>query len=149
MDSSEIQVNDILFMAEAIIESKKSHDPVNGKAVGCVIVKKNVIVGRGYRNLVVIKDHPYIDICFHAEHIALMEAGDNAKGSTIYCTLEPCAKRHKGSWNSFDPPLSCSEIISNSGVERLVYLSTDNGEGIGGSDFLKSKGIKVDKINVI
>lgn len=149
MDASEIQVEDIVFMTEAITEAKKSYDPINGKQVGCIIVKKNIIVGRGFRNLFIVKTSPHIDICFHAEHIALMEAGNSAVGATMYCTLEPCLHRHKGSWNTFDPPRSCSELIKESGISRLVYIASDTGEGSGGSIFLKQNGIKVDKINTI
>lgn len=148
MDASEIQVNDILFMSEAIAEASKSYDPVNNQKVGCVIVRKNVIVGRGYRFLSIIKQYPYIDICFHAEHVALMEAGDAAKDSTMYCTLEPCLARHHGVWNKFHPPMSCSELIINAGVKRVVYLASDNGEGSGGENFMIKNGIQVNKIRI-
>lgn len=139
---------DILFLAEAIKEADRSQDPVNNKMVGCVIVKKGVIIGRGFRNLFIINDRPHLDICFHAEHIALMEAGIHSKGSTLYCTMEPCNKRHRGLWNTVEPPLSCTDLIINSGVERVVYLETDDGEGFGGAGVMKEKGIKVDKISL-
>lgn len=140
---------DIEFMNQAILESFRSKDPINGKQVGCVIVKKNVIVGRGFRNLFIINDRPYIDVCYHAEHIALMEAGGNAQGATIYCTMEPCHKRHKGSWNSIEPPDTCSDLIINAGIKRVVYLESDNGEGEGGAEYMKTKGIETQKISVI
>ena len=49
--------------------------------VGCVIVKKNKIVGEGYHK---IFGGP------HAEANALQMAGEKAKGSTLYVNLEPC-----------------------------------------------------------
>lgn len=148
MDANQIQI-DLKFMAQAIEEMAKSYDPINGKKVGCVIVKKNVIVGRGFRNLFIVKESPYLDICFHAEHIALMEAGEHSKGSTMYCTMEPCTKRHAGSWNKMDIPDSCSDMIIKSGVSRLVYFESDNGEGSGGKEHLIKAGLKVSQIKLI
>lgn len=148
MDANQIQI-DLKFMGAAIEEMAKSHDPINDKKVGCVIVKKNVVVGRGFRNLFIVKEVPHIDICFHAEHIALMESGEHAQGSTMYCTLEPCSKRHSGSWNKLDTPLSCSELIARSGIKRLVYIESDNGEGSGGREFLINEGIEVSQIRML
>jgi diaminohydroxyphosphoribosylaminopyrimidine deaminase/5-amino-6-(5-phosphoribosylamino)uracil reductase len=136
---------DIEYMAKAIDVSKKSVDSANGKQVGCVIVRKNVIVGTGFRNLFVVKDSPYIDICFHAEHIALMEAGDNANGGTLYVTMEPCKHRHHGAWNKYEPPLNCSEMIVKAGIKRVVYIHTDEGEGGGGKYFLIESGVEVNQ----
>lgn len=139
---------DIEYMAKAIEISKLSVDAANGKQVGCVIVRKNVIVGTGFRNLFVVKETPYIDICFHAEHIALMEAGENATGGTMYVTMEPCKKRHQGAWNKYAPPLNCSEMIIKAGIKRVVYLNSDKGEGGGGHDMLSSSGIEVNQIKL-
>lgn len=141
-------MNDILYMAEAVKISKDSKDVANGKEVGCVIVRKNVIVGRGFRNLFVVKEIPYIDICFHAEHIALMEAGENARGGTMYVTMEPCKKRHQGVWNTYGPPLNCSEMIIQAGIKRVIYLYKDQGEGGGGRDVLIEAGIEVKQIRL-
>ncbi|MFZ1728454.1 MAG: bifunctional diaminohydroxyphosphoribosylaminopyrimidine deaminase/5-amino-6-(5-phosphoribosylamino)uracil reductase RibD, partial [Albidovulum sp.] len=54
-------------------------------AVGCVIVKDNRIVGRGWTQP---GGRP------HAETMALAQAGDSAGGATAYVSLEPCA--HQG-----------------------------------------------------
>ncbi len=51
-------------------------------AVGCVIVKDGAIVGRGRTQ---DGGRP------HAEADALAQAGDAARGATVYVTLEPCA----------------------------------------------------------
>ncbi|MBS0477721.1 MAG: riboflavin biosynthesis protein RibD, partial [Proteobacteria bacterium] len=50
--------------------------------VGCVIVKDGKVVGRGWTQP---GGRP------HAEAMALAEARDSARGSTVYTTLEPCA----------------------------------------------------------
>lgn len=139
---------DLYFINEALRQAEQSHDPINGKKVGSVIVYKNVIVGRGFRNLFIVNERPHIDICFHAEHIALMEAGDNAKGATLYCTMEPCNKRHLGAWNTFEPPESCTQLIMKAGIKRVVYINSDDGEGCGGADLLAKNGIIVNKISI-
>jgi diaminohydroxyphosphoribosylaminopyrimidine deaminase / 5-amino-6-(5-phosphoribosylamino)uracil reductase len=54
----------------------------NNPSVGCVIVKDNMVVGRGWTQP---GGRP------HAEAMALAEAGRHAAGATIYVTLEPCA----------------------------------------------------------
>ena len=71
------------LMAEAIALG----DAMRGRTapnpnVGCVIAKDGKIVGRGATQP---GGRP------HAEAVALGEAGDAARGSTIYVSLEPCA----------------------------------------------------------
>lgn len=51
-------------------------------SVGCIIVKDDVVIGRGWTQP---GGRP------HAEAMALAEAGNATKGSTVYVTLEPCA----------------------------------------------------------
>ncbi len=73
----------------------------------------------------------------HAETIALNDAGENARGATIYVTLEPCS--HHGA----TPP--CADSIINSGIETVVISCRDpnpkvNGKGI---ETLKKAGITV------
>ncbi|MHB8994908.1 MAG: bifunctional diaminohydroxyphosphoribosylaminopyrimidine deaminase/5-amino-6-(5-phosphoribosylamino)uracil reductase RibD [Armatimonadota bacterium] len=65
----------------------------------------------------------------HAEAVALAQAGERARGATLYCTLEPCC--HYGR----TPP--CAEAIVAAGVARVVYAVTDpdprcagGGEGV-------------------
>jgi diaminohydroxyphosphoribosylaminopyrimidine deaminase / 5-amino-6-(5-phosphoribosylamino)uracil reductase len=77
-------------------------------AVGCVIVKDGVIVGRGWTQP---GGRP------HAEVRALDQAGPLAKGATAYVTLEPCA--HHG----VTPP--CAEALIAAKVARVVTALTD------------------------
>lgn len=96
--------------------------------VGAVVVKKGKIIGRGF--------HAKAGLS-HAEVVALDQAGENAKGATLYVTLEPCA--HFGR----TPP--CTGRVVNSGVKEVIIGMQDpnplnNGRGI---NILKQHGIKV------
>lgn len=76
--------------------------------VGAVVVRGGEIVGRGWHRRA---GGP------HAEVYALRQAGDRARGSTLYVTLEPCA--HHGR----TPP--CVEAIVAAGVRRVVAAVRD------------------------
>lgn len=86
-------------------------------AVGCVIVKDGAIVGRGRTQ---DGGRP------HAEADALAQAGDAARGATVYVTLEPCAHFGKS------PP--CADALIEAGVAKVVSALEDpfpevNGQG--------------------
>ena len=90
-------------------------------AVGCVIVQTDadvpLVVGRG---ATAVGGRP------HAERVALVEAGDAAKGATVYVTLEPCAHKRRGG--------SCTSALIEAGVARVVTAMADpdprtNGKG--------------------
>ncbi len=68
-------------LALQLAEAQKGRTAEN-PAVGCVLVKKSEIIGQG---ATADGGRP------HAETIALMSAGADAKGSTAYVTLEPCS----------------------------------------------------------
>lgn len=63
-------------------------------AVGAVIVRDDVVVGRGFHTWAGVK---------HAEILALEEAGDNARGATLYVTLEPRASGTHAAVHRCDP----------------------------------------------
>ena len=71
-------------------------------AVGAVIVKDDVIVGEGYTQP---------PGSAHAEIVALQQAGEKAKGATMYVTLEPCC--HQGR----TPP--CTKAIIAAGIAAV------------------------------
>jgi diaminohydroxyphosphoribosylaminopyrimidine deaminase/5-amino-6-(5-phosphoribosylamino)uracil reductase len=76
----------------------------------------------------------------HAEANAVMAAGTAARGATMIVTLEPCAQR---SQRVFGP--SCTEIILESGIRRVVIGASDpspfaSGEG---AQRLRDAGIEV------
>ncbi len=70
----------------------------------------------------------------HGEVVALEEAGDRARGATIYVTMEPCA--HHGR----TPP--CVDAIAAAGIRSVVVGCRDpNPEAAGGLDVLRALGI--------
>jgi diaminohydroxyphosphoribosylaminopyrimidine deaminase / 5-amino-6-(5-phosphoribosylamino)uracil reductase len=97
--------------------------------VGAVVVRNSEVVGTGY--------HEYAGGP-HAEVNALNDAGELAKGSTLYVTLEPC--------NHFGRTPPCTEKILESGIIRVVVAMQDPNPDVtgGGIRFLREKGIQVD-----
>ncbi|MBC8021624.1 MAG: hypothetical protein H7Y14_00800, partial [Burkholderiales bacterium] len=74
---------DHAFMARALALTERGRDTATpNPSVGCVIVNGGRIVGEGWHERA---GEP------HAEVHALAAAGDAARGSTVYVTLEPCA----------------------------------------------------------
>ena len=98
-------------------------------AVGCVIVKNDRVVGRGWTQS---GGRP------HAETEAVRNAGQEAVGSTAYVTLEPC--NHYGK----TPP--CTEALICAGVKKVVVASLDPDSRVSGSGLkrLEDAGILVD-----
>ena len=98
-------------------------------AVGAVIVKDNILVGRGWTQP---GGRP------HAEIEALRHAKKAAQGATLYVTLEPCS--HQGK----TPP--CADAIIKAGIARVVSALEDPNPEVTGSGHkrLAEKGIKVD-----
>lgn len=122
-------MNDELYMKRAISLAKMAtgHTSPN-PLVGAVVVKNNTIVGEGYH-------HKAGEA--HAEVHALDAAGDNARGATLYVTLEPCA--HYGK----TPP--CAKRVVESGITRVVIGSTDPNPLVAGKgiQILSEAGIEV------
>ncbi len=98
-------------------------------AVGAVIVRDDTVVGRGFHTWAGVK---------HAEVLALEEAGELARGATLYVTLEPCS--HLGR----TPP--CATAIVAAGIKKVVVALQDPDPRVRGSGFrlLKNAGIEVE-----
>ncbi len=88
--------------------------------VGAVVVRDGEVVGQGYHARAGTP---------HAEVVALKQAGDKARGATLYVTLEPCC--HYGRTGP------CTEAVIQAGVKRVVVAATDPNPLVSG------KGIKV------
>jgi diaminohydroxyphosphoribosylaminopyrimidine deaminase/5-amino-6-(5-phosphoribosylamino)uracil reductase len=97
-------------------------------AVGAIVVKDGKVVGRGRTAR---GGRP------HAETIALQNARANAKGATLYVSLEPCA--HHGR----TPP--CTDAIIAAGVKRLVAGMRDPDPRVSGRGIasLRQAGLEV------
>ena len=77
-------------------------------AVGAAVVKDDVVIGQGYTQM------PGDS---HAEIVALQQAGEAARGSKLYVTLEPCC--HYGR----TPP--CSRAIIEAGIAEVHMAMLD------------------------
>ncbi|VVN87941.1 bifunctional diaminohydroxyphosphoribosylaminopyrimidine deaminase/5-amino-6-(5-phosphoribosylamino)uracil reductase RibD [Pseudomonas fluorescens] len=114
--SSEQAVLDAHYMARALKLARKGlYTTHPNPRVGCVIVRDGQIVGEGWH---VRTGEP------HAEVHALRAAGVNARGATVYVTLEPCS--HHGR----TPP--CSDALVNAGVARVVAAMQDPNPQVAG-----------------
>jgi len=96
--------------------------------VGAVLVKGGHVIGGGYHQRA---GGP------HAEVNAIDAAGSQAKGATLYVTLEPC--NHTGR----TPP--CTRKIIEAGIKRVVFAMNDPNPAVagGGAEFLKQQGVRV------
>ena len=102
--------------------------------VGAVLVRDGDVIGEGF--------HAALGE-LHAERAAIEDArarGEDATGSTIYVTLEPCA--HTGR----QPP--CTEAILEAGISRVVYASEDPTEKASGRGpgMLRDGGVAVELV---
>jgi diaminohydroxyphosphoribosylaminopyrimidine deaminase/5-amino-6-(5-phosphoribosylamino)uracil reductase len=98
--------------------------------VGCVIVREGAAVGRGWTRM---GGRP------HAEAVALSEAGEAARGATVYVTLEPCAHE------SVRGP-ACADLLAAAGPARVVAALGDPDPRTDGDGFarLRAAGIAVE-----
>ena len=101
--------------------------------VGCVIVKDGAIIARA---ATAPGGRP------HAEAVALADAGEAARGATLFTTLEPCA-------HSSPRGPTCAELIPAAGIARVVIGIEDpdprtTGQGI---SILRAAGIAVELLD--
>ena len=98
-------------------------------AVGAVVVRNGRVVGEGFHRRAGLP---------HAEAEALRQAKGDARGATLYVTLEPCA--HHGR----TPP--CVDAVVASGIRRVVAAVVDPNPLVNGKGFrrLKRAGVAVD-----
>ena len=97
------------YMAEALALARRGSALTSpNPMVGAVIVREGEVVGRGF--------HTWADLK-HAEILALEDAGERARGATIYVTLEPCS--HTGRTGP------CADALIAAGIAKVVVASED------------------------
>ncbi|WP_247717922.1 bifunctional diaminohydroxyphosphoribosylaminopyrimidine deaminase/5-amino-6-(5-phosphoribosylamino)uracil reductase RibD [Qipengyuania proteolytica] len=99
-------------------------------AVGCLIVRQGIVVGRGWTG---DGGRP------HAEAVALDQAGTAAEGATAYVTLEPCAHLSKRG-------PACSDLLAQARLARVVIGVEDPDPRTAGEGLvrLRKAGIEAD-----
>ncbi|MHB8167892.1 MAG: bifunctional diaminohydroxyphosphoribosylaminopyrimidine deaminase/5-amino-6-(5-phosphoribosylamino)uracil reductase RibD, partial [Sulfuricella sp.] len=118
------------YMAQALrLAEKGLYTTTPNPRVGCVIVRDGKVVGSGWHQRA---GEP------HAEIHALTQAGELARGATVYVTLEPCS--HHGR----TPP--CAEALIQAGVGRVVVAMVDPNPQVAGEGLtqLQQAGIRTD-----
>ena len=120
------------FMQRAVELAERGRGKVRDHPlVGAIVVADGEVVGEGW--------YEY-DAVDHAETVALAQAGERARGATMFVTLEPCA--HHGR----TPP--CADAVAAAGVARVVVGSRDpNPKAAGGVQRLRAAGVEVDVLD--
>ena len=122
--------SDLQWMARALqLAERGRYSTRPNPRVGCVLVKQDQLIAEGW--------HRYAGEG-HAEVNALTIAGDDAKGSTAYVTLEPCS--HKGKTGP------CSQALIEAGILRVVVAMQDPNPLVAGRGIsaLQKAGITVE-----
>jgi len=120
-------LTDFKYINIAYELGKENPDQVIGRAVGSIIVDSNgKIISSGTRQTWVLQEDPYIDITYHAEHMAIHKLfiSDiinqiDINTLSLYTILEPCMKRKM--YHQLPQPKSCTDIIIESGIKRVVF----------------------------
>lgn len=100
--------------------------------VGAVVVRDGEVVGEGWYEYELVR---------HAEVAALEQAGERARGATLYVTLEPCS--HHGR----TPP--CADALAAAGIARAVVGARDPNPRVDGRGLerLRDGGVEVELLD--
>jgi diaminohydroxyphosphoribosylaminopyrimidine deaminase/5-amino-6-(5-phosphoribosylamino)uracil reductase len=123
-------MNETNFMREALDLARRGRAQASpNPMVGAVVAREGAVVGRGFYTWEGLR---------HAEVIALAEAGELARGATVYVSLEPCS--HQGR----TPP--CADALIEAGVARVVAAMEDPNPLVSGEGFrkLRAAGVEVE-----
>lgn len=116
------------YMAQAL-EVGHQGDPSPNPHVGAVIVRDGQVVGTGFHASAGER---------HAEIAALEQAGERARGATIYVTLEPC--------NHFGKTPPCTDAIIKAGIVRVVAGCSDPNPNVAGGGVAKLRGAGIEVV---
>jgi diaminohydroxyphosphoribosylaminopyrimidine deaminase/5-amino-6-(5-phosphoribosylamino)uracil reductase len=122
--------DDIPWMRQALALAERGRGHVEpNPMVGAVVVRGGQCVGQGYHAKF---GEP------HAEAHALAQAGERARGATLYVTLEPCCHHGK------TPP--CTRAVIEAGVSRVVAAMGDPYPQVAGGGLaeLRAAGVEVE-----
>jgi diaminohydroxyphosphoribosylaminopyrimidine deaminase/5-amino-6-(5-phosphoribosylamino)uracil reductase len=118
------------YMAKALALAERGRGRTSpNPMVGAIVVDDDgVVVGRGAHE---VAGGP------HAEVHALADAGDRARGATLYCTLEPCS--HTGRTGP------CAPLVARAGIRRAVVGVEDPNPKVSGRglEYLRAHGVDV------
>ena len=120
----------LTYMQTALALAEQGRGVVEpNPVVGAVVVKDGRIVGEGWHGRF---GGP------HAEVYALDNAGENARGATMFVTLEPCAHRGKT-----EP---CAPRVADSGISQVIIATLDPTEKTSGKgvELLRARGMEVE-----
>jgi diaminohydroxyphosphoribosylaminopyrimidine deaminase/5-amino-6-(5-phosphoribosylamino)uracil reductase len=122
-------VNDRYWMGQALALAALGEGGCRpNPMIGALIVRNGRLEGQGYHVRAGMD---------HAEVVALKQAGERARGATLYVNLEPCA------YHGRTPP--CTEAILAAGVSRVVLAMVDPNPKVSGKGIrdLKAGGVEV------
>ena len=117
------------YMREALELARQGRGQTSpNPMVGAVVVRDGQVVGRGFHTYAARK---------HAEILALEQAGERARGATLYLNLEPCS--HHGRTGP------CADAIVAAGVAEVVAAMQDPNPQVSGRGFqaLRDAGVQV------
>jgi diaminohydroxyphosphoribosylaminopyrimidine deaminase/5-amino-6-(5-phosphoribosylamino)uracil reductase len=116
-----------IFMRRALVLARRGYTTPN-PMVGAVLVKDGRVVGEGYHRRAGLP---------HAEIEALRQAGEQARGATLYVTLEPCSH-----WGRTPP---CADALIEAGIRCVYAAMQDPNPQVAGKGFqkLREAGVEV------
>ena len=119
----------IAFMQRALDLARRATGRTSpNPLVGAVVVKDGQVIGEGYHRKAGTP---------HAEIHALNAAGENARGATLYTTLEPCCH-----WGRTPP---CTEALISAGIAEVYIAEIDPNPKVAGKGIcqLEEAGLRV------
>lgn len=128
---------DVLLLRQAIEQSRLCLPCSTAYSVGAVLKTVSGNTYAGYTHQSGPANHAEEEVIAQA-----LNAGDNLSGATIYSSMEPCSKRAS-------KPLSCSELIVQYGIARVVYAYAEPECFVHctGTEFMRRNNIEVTVID--